>query len=57
MRWTYGEGAKEQKMGDACRVYGRNLLPNYFQTVHGTIGRYETPSLHAAIDMLSGKPG
>ena len=54
MRWTYGEGAKEQKKGDACRVYGRNLLPIYFQTVHGTIGRYET---HAAIDMLSGKPG
>ena len=24
---------------------------------HNTIGRYETPSLHSAIEMLSWKPG
>ena len=29
----------------------RNLLPNV------NIGRYEPPSLHTAIEMLSGKPG
>ena len=25
--------------------------------VHDRIGWYETPSLHTAVDMLSGKPG
>ena len=32
-------------------------LEIYFQMVHDTIGRYETPSLHTAIEILSGKPG
>ena len=31
------------------------LLETYFQIVHSTIGRYETPSLHTAIEML--RPG
>ena len=33
------------------------LLETYFQIMHSTIGRYETPSLHTAIEMLSWKPG
>ena len=32
-------------------------LEIYFQVVHNTVGRYEMPSLHIAIEMLSGKPG
>ena len=32
-------------------------LEIYFQMVHNSIGRYEPPSLHTAIEMLSGKPG
>ena len=35
------------------RVLTRSL---YFQAVHSTIGRYETPSPHTAIEMLNGKP-
>ena len=35
------------------KVLAKNLLPN----VANSIGRYETPSLHTAIAMLSGKPG
>ena len=27
------------------------------QMVHDTIGKYETPSLHTAIEMLNWKPG
>ena len=32
-------------------------LEIYFQTVNDRIGRHETPSLHTAVEMLSGKPG
>ena len=32
-------------------------LEIYLQMMHNTIGRYESPSLHTAIEMLSGKPG
>ena len=32
-------------------------LETYFPMMHDTIGRYETPSVHTAIEMLSGKPG
>ena len=35
-------------------VWGRVLARNlYFQMVHSTIGRYETPSLHTTIEMGS----
>ena len=36
----------------------KSFLKKHFKSkVHNTIGRYETPSLHTAIEMLSGKPG
>ena len=38
-------------------MYPGFSLEIYFQMVHSTIGRFETPSLHTAIEMLSGKPG
>ena len=38
-------------MTRVIRVLARNLL----QMVHDTIGRYETPSLHTAIDMLEAR--
>ena len=30
------------------------LLEIYFKWLHSAIGRYKTPSLHTAIEMLSG---
>ena len=41
----------------STRVAPGFSLDIYFQMVHTTIGRYETPSLHTAIEMLSGMPG
>ena len=32
-------------------------VETYFQMVHNSIGRYETSSLHTAIEMLSKKQG
>jgi len=32
-------------------------LDTYIQMVYHSIARYETPPLHTAIEMLSGKPG
>ena len=29
----------------------------YFQMVHNSIAKYDTPSLHTAIEMFSKKPG
>ena len=37
-------------IGMMIRVLARNFL-------HNAIGRYETRSLHTAIEMLCGKPG
>jgi len=41
----------------STRVAPGFSLDTYFQMVHTTIGRYETPSLHTAIERFSGKPG
>ena len=44
-----------RKVGEGLVWYTRFSLEIYFQMVHNTIGRYETPSQHTAIEMLSGK--
>ena len=47
--WSTGQSTSHIHTGFSLDIY--------LQMVYNTIGRYETPSLHTAIVMLSGKPG
>jgi len=54
LEWPY---VPRQGSGNILASFPGFSLEIYFQMVHNSLARYDTPSLHTAIKILSGKPG